>query len=428
MGFDIVYLPPIHPIGRKHRKGKDNAPEAQSGEPGSPWAIGNEEGGHKTVQPELGGMEAFERFVKRAQELELEVALDVAFQCAPDHPYASEHPEWFRQRPDGSIRYAENPPKKYQDIYPINFESEDWQGLWLELRSIFEFWAERGVRTFRVDNPHTKPLAFWEWCFRTLREDYPDLIFLSEAFTRPKLMYGLGKVGFSQSYTYFTWRYNKHEFQEYLTELFHTDVHNYYRPNFWPNTPDILPPYLREQSTFQARLVLASTLSASFGIYGPVFELMENEPHPAREEYLNNEKYEIRNWNLDAPHSLKPLITRINEIRHSNPALHHNRNLRFHATDNEQLMAYSKRDGDNLILVVVSFDPYHTQSGFLELPLHELGLSYDEPYALHDLLNGERYFWQGGRNYVELNPHKFPAHIFEVRPHAPREQDFNGYR
>lgn len=428
MGFDIVYLPPIHPIGRKHRKGKDNAPEANEGEPGSPWAIGNEEGGHKTVQPELGGMAAFERFVKRAQELELEVALDIAFQCAPDHPYASEHPEWFRQRPDGSIRYAENPPKKYQDIYPINFESEDWHGLWLELRSIFEFWAERGVKTFRVDNPHTKPLAFWEWCFRTLREDYPDLIFLSEAFTRPKLMYALGKVGFSQSYTYFTWRYNKHEFQEYLHELFHTDVHNYYRPNFWPNTPDILPPYLRDKPTFQARLVLASTLTASYGIYGPVFELMENEPHPAREEYLNNEKYEIRNWNLDAPHSLKPLITRINEIRHANPALHRNRNLRFHPIDNEQLMAYSKREGDNLILVVVSFDPHHTQSGFLELPLHDLGLPYDEPYTLHDLLDGERYFWQGGRNYVELNPHRFPAHIFEVRPRAPREQDFNGYR
>lgn len=427
MGFDIVYLPPVHPIGRVHRKGKDNAPEAEESEPGSPWAIGNEQGGHKTVLPELGGMEAFERFMKRAQELGLEVALDLAYQCAPDHPYANEHPEWFRQRPDGSIRYAENPPKKYQDIYPINFESSDWQGLWVELRSVIEFWAERGVRIFRVDNPHTKPLAFWEWCFRSLRETYPDLIFLAEAFTRPKLMYALGKVGFSQSYTYFTWRYTKLEFQEYLHELFHTDVYNYYRPNFWPNTPDILPPYLRTKPTFELRLVLAATLAAAYGIYGPAFELMANEPHPAREEYKDNEKYEIKTWNLDAPHSLKPLITKINEIRRENSALHHNRNLRFQPVDNDQLMAYSKRDGDNLILVVVNFDPHHTQSGFVDLQLDELGLAHDEPYMLHDLLTDERYYWQGSRNYVELNPHQCPAHIFQLRRRVRREQDFDYY-
>ena len=427
MGFDIVYLPPIHPIGKTHRKGKDNAPEAEPHEPGSPWAVGNEDGGHKTVNPDLGGMEAFERFMARAGELGLEVALDVAFQCSPDHPYAKEHPEWFRQRPDGSIRYAENPPKKYQDIYPINFESDDWRGLWTELRSIFEFWAERGVRVFRVDNPHTKPLAFWEWCFRTLRETYPDLVFLAEAFTRPKLMYALGKVGFNQSYTYFTWRYTKAEFEEYLTELFHTDVHNYYRPNFWPNTPDILPPYLRDKPTFEARLILASTLSAAYGIYGPAFELMDNQPHPAREEYLNNEKYEVKVWDLGAPYSLKPLITRINEIRQQNGALHHNRNLRFHAVDNEQLMAYTKQEGDNLMLMVVNFDAQNTQSGFVDLPLHELGLSYDEPYVLEDLLDGARYLWQGGRNYLELNPHRMPAHMFRVSRHVRREEDFEGY-
>ncbi|MDZ7703100.1 MAG: alpha-1,4-glucan--maltose-1-phosphate maltosyltransferase [Trueperaceae bacterium] len=427
MGFDIVYLPPIHPIGRSHRKGKDNAPVAAEGEPGSPWAIGNEDGGHKTVHPELGGIEAFDRFMERARELDLEVALDLAYQCAPDHPYTKEHPEWFRQRPDGSIRYAENPPKKYQDIYPINFEGDNWEALWLELRDVVEFWAKRGVRTFRVDNPHTKPLPFWAWCFSTLRESYPDLIFLAEAFTRPKLMYALGKVGFSQSYTYFTWRYNKQEFQDYLTELFHTDVYNYYRPSFWPNTPDILPPYLDNKPTFQSRLILASTLSASYGIYGPAFELMASDIHPAREEYRDNEKYEIKDWDLDAPHSLKPLITRINTIRRENSALHHNRNLQFHDVDNDELIAYSKRDGDNLILVVVNFDPHYTQSSFVQLPLAELGLEPHQPYELEDLIDGARYYWHGPRNYLELDPHKFPAHVFKVHREVGREQDHDTF-
>jgi starch synthase (maltosyl-transferring) len=427
LGFDVVYLPPIHPIGTTHRKGKDNAPEAAPGEPGSPWAIGGPEGGHKSIHPELGGFEAFERFLARAKELGLELALDLAYQCTPDHPYVKEHPEWFRHRPDGSIRYAENPPKKYQDIYPINFESENWRELWEELKSVIAFWAEKGVRTFRVDNPHTKPLAFWEWCFAELKATYPDLVFLSEAFTRPKLMYALGKVGFSQSYTYFTWRYTPQEFREYLRELFETEVREIYRPNFWPNTPDILPPYLRERPTFISRLVLAATLSASYGIYGPAFELMENEPHPAREEYRNNEKYELKRWDLRAPHSLAPLIAKVNRIRKEQPALHHNWNLRFHEVDNPQLLAYSKRHGDNLVLMVVNFDPHYKQSGFVELPLAELGLKDDEPYRLHDLLTNEMYFWHGARNYVELDPHKLPAHIFEVKPRLRRESDFDYY-
>jgi len=426
MGFDIVYLPPIHPIGKSYRKGKDNAPTAQEGEPGSPWAIGNEHGGHKSVEPRLGGFEAFDRFMARAKELDLEVALDLAYQCSPDHPWVKEHPEWFRQRPDGSIRYAENPPKKYQDIYPLDFESKDWKGLWTELRSVIEFWAERGVRTFRVDNPHTKALPFWGWCFSSLRETYPDLIFLSEAFTRPKQMYALAKLGFSQSYTYFTWRYNKWDFQEYLTELFQTEVLEFYRPSFWPNTPDILPSYLRSKATFQARLVMAATMSSSYGIYGPAFELMANEPHPAREENKDNEKYEIRTWNLDDPNSLKPLITQVNRIRQENPALHSNGSLRFHGVDNDQLLAYSKREGDNRLLMVVNFDENYAQPGFVNLDLGALGLPFDEPFVAEDLISGERYTWQGSHNYVRLDPHDFPAHILKLSP-RPREDSFDAY-
>jgi starch synthase (maltosyl-transferring) len=414
MKFDIVYLPPIHPIGREFRKGRDNSPTAQPGEPGSPWAIGNEEGGHKTVQKELGGMPAFERFMARAQELGLEVALDLAFQCAPDHPWVKEHPNWFRQRPDGSIRYAENPPKKYQDIYPIDFESKDWQNLWLELRSVITFWAERGVRVFRVDNPHTKALPFWGWCFASVRQEYPDLIFLAEAFTRPKQMYALAKLGFSQSYTYFTWRYGKSDFTAYLSELFQTEVVDFYRPSFWPNTPDILPPYLRSRATFQARLIMAATMSASYGIYGPAFELMDNESHELREENKNNEKYELKRWNFSDPKSLKPLIAQINRVRLENPALHGNRSLIFHGVGNDQLLAYSKRDGDNRILVVVSFDDANTQSGFTDLDLGALGLPTDAPYTAHDLITGETYTWRGAHNYVELSPRGVSAHVFRL--------------
>ena len=414
MGFDVAYLTPIHPIGRSFRKGKDNAPTAKEGEPGSPYAIGSEEGGLTDVHPELGGMPAFERFMARAKALRLEVALDVALNASPDHPWVKEHPNWFRQRPDGSIRYAENPPKKYQDIYPFDFESEDWQNLWQALRDVFAFWAGKGVRAFRVDNPHTKALPFWSWCVASLRQDYPDLVMLSEAFTRPKQMYALAKLGFSQSYTYFTWRYDKRDFTEYLTELSQTEVADFYRPSFWPNTHDILPPYLRSRATFQARVVMAATMSASYGIYGPAFELMDNEPHELREENKNNEKYELKSWNRDVPDSLGPLITQVNTIRLENPALRNNRSLLLHGVDNDQLLAYSKRDGDNRILCVVSFDDLYTQSGFVDLDLGALELPQDEPYSVQDLLSGEHYTWQGPRNYVELNPHTFPAHIFRL--------------
>ncbi len=414
MGFDIAYLTPIHPIGTAFRKGKDNSPTAQPGEPGSPYAIGSGEGGLTDVHPELGGMPAFERFMARAGELGLEVALDVALNASPDHPWVGEHPNWFRQRPDGSIRYAENPPKKYQDIYAFDFESEDWENLWIALRDVFAFWADKGVRAFRVDNPHTKALPFWEWCIGSLRETHPDLVFLSEAFTRPKQMYALAKLGFSQSYTYFTWRYNKFEFTEYLSELFQTDVAEFYRPNFWPNTHDILPPYLRSKATYQARLVMAATMSASYGIYGPAYELMDNVSHEAREENKNNEKYEIKAWNLTDPNSLKPLITQINTIRQENPALRSNRSLQFHRIENDQLLAYSKQDGENRILVVVSFDDSSTQSGFIELELDALELPHREAFSAEDLLSGEHYTWHGSRNFIQLDPHTFPAHIFRL--------------
>lgn len=416
MGFDIAYLTPIHPIGKSFRKGKDNAPTAAEGEPGSPYAIGSEDGGLTDVHPELGGMAAFERFMARAKEIGLEVALDIAFNCSPDHPWVKAHPDWFNQRPDGSIRYAENPPKKYQDIYPVNFSSKDWKGLWQALYDVLAFWCDKGVRVFRVDNPHTKALPFWGWCIASLREKYPDILLLSEAFTRPEQMYALAKLGFSQSYTYFTWRYDKQDFSEYLTELFHTKVAEFLRPNFWPNTHDILPPYLRSKATFQARLVMAATMAGSYGIYGPAFELMDNEPHDLREENKNNEKYEIKEWNYDDPNSLKPLITQINQIRAQNPALRTTRSLKLHTINNDKLLAYSKQDGDNRVLVIVSFDEHYTQSGFTELDLESLGLEPNKPFIAEDLLTGERYTWQGAYNYVELNPHHFPAHIFRLTP------------
>jgi starch synthase (maltosyl-transferring) len=359
-------------------------------------------------------MPSFERFMTRAKELGIEVAMDIALNASPDHPWVKEHPDWFRQRPDGSIRYAENPPKKYQDIYPLDFESPDWKNLWLALRDVFAFWADKGVRAFRVDNPHTKALPFWDWCISSLRQTYPDLILLSEAFTRPKQMYALAKLGFSQSYTYFTWRYGKEDFAEYLTELCRTEVAEFYRPNFWPNTHDILPPYLRSRVTFQARLVMAATMSASYGIYGPAFELMDNEPHPLREEYKNNEKYELKAWNRDDPASLKPLITRVNRIRSENPALRANRNLVIHPTDNDRLLAYSKREGDNRILVVVNFDDIYTQAGFVDLDLDALGLTDTAIFGVHDLLNDGRYSWRGSRNFVRLDPNLFSVNVLRL--------------
>lgn len=416
LGFDVVYLPPVHPIGTTNRKGKDNAPVARPGDPGSPWAIGNVEGGHKAVHPELGGIEAFDRFVHRAEALGLKVALDIAFQTSPDHPYIKEHPSWFRRRPDGTIRYAENPPKKYQDVHPFDFESPDWPALWQELKSIFEFWIDHGVTIFRVDNPHTKPLAFWQWCIEDLRSRHPELIFLAEAFTRPKMMYTLAKLGFNNSYTYFTWRNTKTELQSYAEELFQTDVAEFFRPNFWPNTPDILTDYLVHggRPAHVIRFVLAATMSSAYGVYGPPFEHVDNIQHPEREEYANNEKYEIRSWNWYDPHSLQPLMRRVNRIRRENPALQYMRNIRFLEIDNPEILAFYKQHEDNLILVVVNLDPHHTQSGWITLPMNDLALPWDASYQVHDLLGGEYYHWHGARNFVQLNPHVLPAHILRL--------------
>jgi starch synthase (maltosyl-transferring) len=424
MGFDVLYLPPIHPVGRSHRKGRNNAETAGPGDPGSPWAIGAEEGGHTAVHPELGTLEDFRRLVARAREQGLEIALDLAFQCAPDHPYVREHPEWFRRRPDGTVQYAENPPKKYQDIYPFDFESPAWRALWEELRSVVRFWIDQGVRIFRVDNPHTKPFAFWEWLIDGIRKTDPDVLFLAEAFTRPKVMYRLAKLGFTQSYTYFTWRNTKAELTEYFTELTHPPVREFFRPNLWPNTPDILHKYLQDggRPAFAVRFVLAATLAANYGIYGPAFELVEHraaEPHsppPAGEEYLNAEKYEIKTWDLDRPDSLRGLIARVNGIRRAHPALQRDDTLVFHGIDNDRLLCYSKRGpGEDLVLAVVNLDPAFAQTGWTNLSLAALGLHPDETYAVTDLLTGARYLWRGARNYVALRPAEQPAHIFHLR-------------
>lgn len=431
MGFDIVYLPPIHPIGRAFRKGRNNATTALPGEPGSPWAIGAEEGGHKAVHPELGTLEDFDRFVARAREHHIEIALDIAFQVSPDHPYVKEHPEWFKKRPDGTIQYAENPPKKYQDVYPFEFETEAWRPLWTELRSVFEFWIERGIRVFRVDNPHTKPLPFWEWCITSIKAEHPDVLFLAEAFTRPRVMYTLAKGGFSQSYTYFTWRTTKHELTTYMKELTKTEVAEFFRPNFWPNTPDILPEHLQtgQRGMFITRLILAATMSSCYGIYGPAFELMEHVPRPGAEEYIDNEKYELKRWDLERPDSLRYIIARVNSIRRGNPALQANKHVAFHSTSNDFIIAYSKRSDDlkNIILVVVNLDAHHTHSAWIELDLAELGLKPDEGFQVHDLMTDARFIWRGGRTFVELDPKIMPAHIFRLRRFVRTEQDFEYY-
>ncbi|HZD53950.1 MAG TPA: alpha-1,4-glucan--maltose-1-phosphate maltosyltransferase [Woeseiaceae bacterium] len=432
MGFDVLYLPPVHPIGRTNRKGPDNVLHAGPDDPGSPWAIGAKEGGHKSVHPELGSLEDFRKLCAAAAERGIEVALDIAFQCSPDHPYVREHPEWFRHRPDGTIQYAENPPKKYQDIYPFDFESDDWEGLWEELASVFEFWIEQGVTIFRVDNPHTKAFAFWEWVIDRIKSVHPDVIFLSEAFTRPRVMHRLAKLGFTQSYTYFTWRNTKHEIIEYLTELSRHRSREYFRPNLWPNTPDILHEYLQAggRPAFVTRLTLAATLAASYGVYGPAYELIEHEPRErGSEEYKASEKYQLRQWNLDRPESLCHFIARLNRIRRENPALQSDWTLRFHEVDNEQLVCYSKSTEDlkNLIVVVANLDPYYRQSGFVVLPLDEWQMDPDQPYQLHDLLSDSRYLWQGPRNYVELDPQGSQAHVFRIRRRVLTEQDFDYY-
>jgi starch synthase (maltosyl-transferring) len=430
MGFDVLYLPPIHPIGTTHRKGRNNSPVCEPGDPGSPWAIGAAEGGHTAVHPELGTLEDFRKLVRRAESYGLDVAMDLAFQCSPDHPYVREHPEWFRRRPDGSIQYAENPPKKYEDIYPLHFECAESRALMDELLRVVRFWIEQGIRFFRVDNPHTKPFGFWEWLIGEVKRSHPDVIFLAEAFTRPKIMQRLAKLGFSQSYTYFAWRHTAWELKKYFSELTQTEVVEVFRPNLWPNTPDILTEYLQNggRPAFAARLILAATLGANYGIYGPAFEVCEDRSRkPGSEEYLNSEKYEIRTWDIDSPDRLSELIARVNRIRRENPALHGDRSLRFHSVDNEQLICYSKHTADfsNVILTVVNLDPHHTHSGWLLLTLSELELEADKPFQVHDLLSGARYLWNSDRNFIELNPRVMPAHIFRVRKKIRTEHDFD---
>jgi starch synthase (maltosyl-transferring) len=430
MGFDVVYLPPIHPIGCAHRKGKNNNTVAAPDDAGSPWAIGSRDGGHKSILRELGTVEDFRALVDATRQKGMEIALDIAYQCAPDHPYVREHPEWFRIRPDGTVQYAENPPKKYEDIVPINFDTEQWRELWTELKDVVLFWIGHGVRIFRVDNPHTKPFSFWEWLIAEIKRDHPDVLFLAEAFTRPKVMYELAKRGFSQSYTYFTWRNTKWELEEYFTELTQTEVSEFFRPNLWPNTPDILAEYLQlgGRPAFMARAVLAGTLGANYGIYGPAFELCDNRPiHPGSEEYLDSEKYQLRNWDLGRPESLKDWMARINQARRENPCLQSGAGLQFHSVDNDNFIAYSKstEDRSSLIVVVVNLNPYQKHSGWLTLPLGALGLSEHQPYQMHDLLSDARYIWQGPRNYCELDPAVAPAHIFRVRRHVRSEQDFD---
>jgi starch synthase (maltosyl-transferring) len=430
LGFDVLYLPPIHPIGRTKRKGRNNALEAGPGDPGSPWAIGAAEGGHTAIHPELGTAADFRRLVAAAHERGMEIALDIALQCSPDHPYVREHPQWFRHRPDGSVQYAENPPKKYEDIYPLDFECEDWRALWRELADVMLFWAAEGVRAFRVDNPHTKSFRFWEWAIAEVKHAYPDAVFLAEAFTRPKVMHHLAKLGFSQSYTYFAWRNTRGELASYFTELAHGPGREYLRPNAWPNTPDILPEYLQNggRAAFAARVVLAATLAASYGVYGPAFELAEREPRePGSEEYLDSEKYQLRRWERDRPDSLAPLVARVNRIRRENPALQSNDGLRFLAVDNEQLVCAVKHssDGENVVVVVVNLDPHHPQSGWIDADLAPLGIGADAPYQMHELLTGARYLWNGRRNFVSLDPARVPAHIFRVRKRVRTERDFD---
>lgn len=426
MGFDVLYLPPIHPIGTTFRKGRNNTVAAARDDAGSPWAIGGKEGGHKAIHPQLGTMDDFRRLVEAARSRGIELAMDIAFQASPDHPWVTEHEEWFQKRPDGSIQYAENPPKKYQDIYAFHFESDAWADLWKELCDIFRFWIEQGVRTFRVDNPHTKPLPFWHWVIRTVKKHHPDVVFLAEAFTRPKIMYWLAKAGFSQSYTYFAWRNTKFELTQHFEEISKPPVSDFFRPNAWPNTPDILTEYLQYggRPAFTIRLLLAATLSANYGLYGPVFERYVGAArHPGGEEYGDSEKYEVKNW-AATDDDLTELIAVVNRIRRENPALQQNATLMFHNTTNDEIVCYSKSAGDETVLMIVNVDPHNTQAGYVELDVAALNLDANRPFQVHELLTGSRYTWHGPRNYVTLDPRVIPAHIFRIRRKVRSEKDF----
>jgi starch synthase (maltosyl-transferring) len=418
MGFDVLYFPPIHPIGELNRKGKNNTLTASPADPGSPWAIGNRKGGHKAIHPQLGTLQDFGRLLRLAREQNIEIALDIAYQCAPDHPYVREHPQWFKWRPDGTVQYAENPPKKYEDILPFDFETDDWKALWQELKSVIDFWIDAGVTIFRIDNPHTKSLTFWEWLIAEVRKTHPDTLFLAEAFTRPRLMERLAKAGFNQSYTYFTWRTGKKELEEYIRELTQTDMRYYFRANFWPNTPDILSRELVEggEKAHIVRLILATTLSSSYGIYGPVYEFGINQPMGDKEEYLDSEKYEIKHWDWKKYTRTGELITRINRIRKQHQALQSTANVQLAKTSNEQLLCYVKQhaaSGD-LVVVVINLDVNQTQGGHVRLPLEKIGLEQSVPYQLFDLLSGEKYHWQEEWNYVQLDPDRMPAHLFKL--------------
>lgn len=417
MGFDVLYLPPVHPIGKTCRKGKDNCLDACDDDPGSPWAIGNEHGGHKSIDPGLGTMADFQNLLAQAKHFGIDIALDLAFQCSPDHPYVKEHPEWFRWRPDGTIQHAENPPKKYEDIVPFDFETHAWKSLWAELKSIVDHWVDQGIRIFRVDNPHTKPFALWEWLIGETRNKCPEIIFLSEAFTKPKAMEHLAKIGFSQSYTYFTWRNTKKALETYMNELL--AMRHWFRPNFWPNTPDILSPYLSEggENAHIIRLILAATLSSNYGLYGPVYEFGHNTPAEGREEYADNEKYEVRHWDWDRYTRLGEIISRVNRIRRENPALQTTWNIEFAETTNDQVLCYTKISPEhkNALIIAVNLDPFHTQSAQVDLPAG-INEFLGSTFHVRDLLSGDKFRWNSGRNYVELNPYQMPAHIFKIGP------------
>jgi starch synthase (maltosyl-transferring) len=418
LGFNVLYFPPIHPIGKVNRKGRNNSLHALPDDPGVPYAIGNELGGHDTIEPSLGTLEDFKRVVEVAAFNGMEIALDFAIQCAPDHPWAAAHPNWFHIRADGTIRYAENPPKKYEDIYPINFQSEDWQSLWREMKRIVLFWVEQGVKTFRVDNPHTKPLPFWEWLITEVQRDHPEVIFLSEAFTRPKMMKTLAKLGFAQSYSYFTWRNFKQEITEYFTELTQGEAREYLRGNLFTNTPDILPSILQEggRPAFKMRLALAATLSSVYGIYSG-FELCEATPVAGKEEYLNSEKYEYKVWDWDRPGNITAYVGKMNTIRRDNPALHEYDNLQFYWADDDNIVCYGKMtpDKSNIILAAVNLDPFHAHETWIHFPIADFGISGDEQYRVDELLTGESYFWTGGSQWMRLDPQEEPARLFSIR-------------
>jgi|TARA_B110000438_G_scaffold291359_1_gene328201 starch synthase (maltosyl-transferring) len=423
MGFQVIYFPPIHPIGHVNRKGRNNSLTPTKDDVGSPWAIGSKEGGHKSILPALGTLGDFADLVSDASNHGLEVALDLAFQCAPDHPWVKEHPEWFNWRPDGTVQYAENPPKRYEDILPINFETADYKALWAELKSVFEFWIEQGVTIFRVDNPHTKSMAFWHWCILELKMVHPETIFLAEAFTRPKRKYWLAKAGFTHGYTYFTWRNNPSDLREYIEELTQTEVADYFWPSIWPNTPDILHADLQKgnRATFIGRYVLAATLSSNIGIYGPAYELLDTEPYPGKEEYINNEKYQLKAWDWNAPGNIKAEIAAVNRIRNENRAFQRTQNVSFIDCDNPQIIAYMKQNFDrtNQFIVVVNMDWFNPQSGTLNISLESMGFGPDAEFTITDLLDPSRtsYRWRGTNNFVKLDPAKSPAHIFQVQRH-----------